>query len=620
MNYKMNTKSRKVIINIIVIAVFAVTFILTTYPFFKGYLPYGHDLKIHLRRIAGLAEGISDGAFPVKMQQHWWNNYGYPISVMYGDVFLYIPAVLYLAGIPLWKSYVAYIALVNVATIVISYICFYKISGKKILSVIIMFLYMMSTWRLIDVLTRQAVGEYSAYMFLPLITLGLYKIFVNDKADDEKKFLSRSNLFIALCLITGFTGLVQTHLLSLMMSAFFTVIICILGIVALLRNKARKLILLIGTALFTVVLNFGTLIPMMDYMMNVPMQITSEEASSIQSYGIEIDNLTVDIDNTNLLMGMQEKGVPVNEEMPQTVGMALIITIVILMAGLFAGIAGRKFRFDRIYSGIVAFILTVLSMYMATCYFPYDYIQENIPFLYGIIGKVQYPVRYLEIATVSICVGLAIVFGADAIKYPKPDKSINNKEIVSKRMFAIDCAVYTVMFILCILSASEGVRYMNRYLAEQEWQVNVVDVSELGIYNEDRLYILEGTDMERVEYSNVLPEDESISVGNYGFEGDEFLAELSAADANAEGTTTVTVPVFAYKGYVAWSDGAKFDIQTGDNNKIAVIIPKNFTGTLSVKFVKPWYWVLSEIISALSIIVVIVCAVRLLVTSKVRSE
>lgn len=58
------------------------------------------DLRVHLMRIEGIADQLRLGHVPVRMQSVWLDGYGYPISIYYGDIFLYFPAVLLLRTRP----------------------------------------------------------------------------------------------------------------------------------------------------------------------------------------------------------------------------------------------------------------------------------------------------------------------------------------------------------------------------------------------------------------------------------------------------------------------------------------------------------------------------------------
>lgn len=67
-------------------------------PLCSPYLFDGHDLPFHLLRIEGIREGIQSGHFPVRIQPNWLNGYGYGVSVFYGDILLYFPAILRIFG------------------------------------------------------------------------------------------------------------------------------------------------------------------------------------------------------------------------------------------------------------------------------------------------------------------------------------------------------------------------------------------------------------------------------------------------------------------------------------------------------------------------------------------
>ena len=71
----------------------------------EEYILYGHDLIFHLFRIEGLAEGLKAGSFPVRIQPGWFNGWGYPVSVMYGEGLLLFPSVLRILGVSVQNAY-----------------------------------------------------------------------------------------------------------------------------------------------------------------------------------------------------------------------------------------------------------------------------------------------------------------------------------------------------------------------------------------------------------------------------------------------------------------------------------------------------------------------------------
>ena len=53
-------------------------------------------------------------------------GYGYPISVYYGDILLYIPALLRLMGFSVTQCFKFYILMINIGTVVCSYVFLIK--------------------------------------------------------------------------------------------------------------------------------------------------------------------------------------------------------------------------------------------------------------------------------------------------------------------------------------------------------------------------------------------------------------------------------------------------------------------------------------------------------------
>ena len=142
--------------------------LLASMPIFAMAIHNGHDLQFHLMRIEGLAAGIRQGQFPVRLESIWNDKYGYA-TLFYGDLLLYIPALLRLLGVTINAAYNAYILLMNVLTAVVSYRCFHAMVKEKDIALLMTAAYVTSAYRLMDIYVRAAVGEYSAMIFLPMI-------------------------------------------------------------------------------------------------------------------------------------------------------------------------------------------------------------------------------------------------------------------------------------------------------------------------------------------------------------------------------------------------------------------------------------------------------------------
>ena len=189
--------------------------IVASVPAFRNAVYDGHDLSFHLGRIQTIAEGLQEGQFPVRYDTNAWNGYGYISSIMYGNIFLYIPAVLYILGMPVFRAFNIYVVLVYVVTVGISYYSFKRLFNDSYWGIIATLLYTLVGYRIMNVYLRTAVGEFSAMAFLPLYVYGLYLIYQKGRC---------------IPFIIATTGLIQTHILTTEMVAVFTLLFVVINI------------------------------------------------------------------------------------------------------------------------------------------------------------------------------------------------------------------------------------------------------------------------------------------------------------------------------------------------------------------------------------------------------
>ena len=135
--------------------------VLASLPLLSEGIGSGHDLGFHLLRIEAIADGIHFGewSIPVRLSSLWIEGYGYPTSIFYGDLLLYIPAFTRLMGFSITEAYKIYVFLINAGTTVISYICFYKVFRNKNIAVLTSLAYVTATYRMVSVYVRAAVGD-----------------------------------------------------------------------------------------------------------------------------------------------------------------------------------------------------------------------------------------------------------------------------------------------------------------------------------------------------------------------------------------------------------------------------------------------------------------------------
>ena len=213
--------------------------LLACLPLFSNYLYFGHDLEFHMQRIAAMAAELSYGQFPVRLTTTTLNGYGYASPLCYCELFLLLPALLYNLWLPLRTCYQVYLFAVTLATCLIAYFSFAKITASRRLGLLGALLYTLSAYRLTCVYTRAAVGEFTAMAFFPLVLLGLYGIYTS----------ARPRFGDWLPMALGMAAMVQSHLLSCELTALLLILFCLLRLRETLRPA--RLLAWVKAALLT---------------------------------------------------------------------------------------------------------------------------------------------------------------------------------------------------------------------------------------------------------------------------------------------------------------------------------------------------------------------------------
>lgn len=248
-----------------VFGILAVTAFIGGLPLYQPGLMPAKDLVFHLQRIEGLSQGILAGDFPVRIQPGWLEGHGYAASVFYGDIFLYIPAVMRLVGFTVEEAYKFYLQLVNLAAVLIAFFSFRKITKDDVAAAAGSILYTGSLYWL-DCLHKAKVGRCSAMAFYPLVAAGFYLLFTEDTDSREYKRIWGY-------LTAGFTGLLMTHMLSGLMAAIYAVLACLLMVKRVLRKNT--IIELLKAAGAFVLINLWYLVPFLSYMFSEKLHVNS---------------------------------------------------------------------------------------------------------------------------------------------------------------------------------------------------------------------------------------------------------------------------------------------------------------------------------------------------------
>ncbi|SFI32139.1 hypothetical protein SAMN04487830_1427 [Pseudobutyrivibrio sp. OR37] len=527
--------------------------ILTSLPLTVPYVLHGHDVRFHMFRIAGLAEGIRNGDFPVRLQPNWLNGYGAATGVTYPDLLLYPFAFLYLIGMPLYSSYKCYLLFINISTICVSYYAFLKIGKKETLALVCSFMYSFSMWRLIDLYTRAALGEYTALMFLPLIVLGLYEIYYTEKS-------------ISYAFIIGVTGIITSHPLTVLLVAEAIILFLILQYkkTLFISNICKML----KNGVILVLLNAGILLPLIDYYLNegIGAGSVSTEAS-IQKHGIYFSQLFT---HDYLIEGNSVIG-GIAQEMPLTMGIACIVVIFVAVIIILT----RKDLKNPILIRQLIFIDLIVT-YMSTAYFPYEWLLKNSPVIYKIIAAIQFPWRYLNLATIIT----VVLFYLLAVEF---ESNIHYKNVL-----------YSIVVGITLF---QGIDYYSQELNEQTRYYSYLTDANMDTFGDVDNFALAGVDTELMQDSSIKLSDDDIEAEILDKRGTNYTIDLNNKTDNDQ---YIDLPVAGYRYYKTNDD--KLTLKQGDNRCLRVMIPAEYDGVFAVKYTEPVLWRVAEIISLFTVI------------------
>lgn len=533
----------------------------SSYPLFIGGMFPGHDLEYHLLRIDGIKEGLLAGQFPVKIQPNFAFGFGYAASTYYGDLFLYIPAILRLIGFSVNTSYVAFMLLMNAATTVITLQClkvFWKDSYIPILGT---FLYVMSPYRLADIYIRASFGEAEALTFLPLIFCGMYVALM--EKENERRI---KNAWIPITL--GLSGLIQSHFLSTLMCGILMIVACVIKIKAVFEKE--RFFTLFKAFCATILLNLWFLFPFVSTIGIFTQGREGASAQRIQMYGAYLGQLfNLFYQGAGALpINTVEKGIV--GELPSGLGLAIGLGIVIFILACFDA-DSKKIKWKK---ELGIFFFGLVTLFLSTVYFPWDLLAVLFGKLNQVIVIYQFPIRFLGIANVFLvatcCFGLAY--------WEKQN------QLLFRGMF---CVVFTISLISGIFLLDNRINNTQLYVR--------YDIDEIGTTDRSIVdFLLKGTEITQLQADVVN------TSGQVSFDG--YRKAYTTVTMNCKNESQeqgyIEVPLLYYPHYkVQDSAGDKLQTIPGDNNVLRINLPANYQGSIRIACQEPVSWRIAEIIS-----------------------
>jgi uncharacterized membrane protein len=190
-----------------------------------GFFPMHDDTQV--ARVFEMAKSLSHGMFPVRWVENLGYGFGYPIFNFYSVLPYYIGGLLTIMGLEALTA----TKLVFIAALIASGISMFFLVKEffgKLSGLVAAVIYLYFPYHAVNIYVRGGLAEATAYVFLPLAFLSLFKIHQSDKF--SKKYVVLGSLSIA--------AVVLSHNLSAFM-LFIFIGVFLLGSLILKRDKKR---------------------------------------------------------------------------------------------------------------------------------------------------------------------------------------------------------------------------------------------------------------------------------------------------------------------------------------------------------------------------------------------
>jgi len=372
----------------IVLGCLLLTF-LASLPLFTDFLLWGEDLQYQLLRIEALKDGLKETGMLLWAKPDWVDPKGFSFAFFYGDTFLYIPALLRLAGVNVQMSYRVFLVLVNGATAFGSYAAFRRVFGDDYRGLLGSALYTMSIYRVFLLYAEAELGEALALIFLPFVLAGACMAFGMEEEERGHGWLWLS---------LGLSGVLRSHILSFGITVLFFLVFAALYAGCLKRAAVWKR-LGAGAVVF-ILLNMNYLYAMVQYVRIGSFVVNPVSGVPIQDKGVQIVQLFMGFYQAG---GNREFGAQgVDSAAP--VGLGLVFLMIIMAFCYLVFVYGEEFGKEEKKDGFVALGLGLFACLLSTLCFPWDSVLKWPGPASSLVSMIQAPWHFLQAGLLAFTV------------------------------------------------------------------------------------------------------------------------------------------------------------------------------------------------------------------------
>lgn len=574
-------KNRK---NQIITAVFLITVFIACVPLISRYCINGHDLEYHLLRIESLKEGIRIGKPFLKVNTLFFGNAGYASSMFYPDFLLYIPALLRVLGVSINASYHIFVAVCIILCYISAYLCVKGMTGSAYAGMIGAVTLSLCQYHLDDIYVRSAVGEYTAFIFVPVVVYAIYNM-IYEEADKPQLF------------VLGYAGVLLCHTATFIMCTLF-------GFAALLISfrkticNARVLKRLIISTLVTLLITCFYWLPMLEQFMDTRfyvstpwMQPKDEAVRFINIFGAQFPSLGY-VCVLMLIPRIFIRKYSVSGKQPEEVKKEIK-----------EGVSNEHIkRINELSYADLLILAGVLFTVITSDLMPWERIGKYVSFI-------QFPWRFFIMGSVLFSMAAGLIYSRITGSDDEMTEIMAFNSEADSRVINAGAVILVIVLMINGISAfgtlksgSQGYYdYSDDYYSYKPYTANVIAGEWLP---------------EAVKDADTLVKDSEIMTADNGRELD-FTRVKNTIEADIDGSYEyIDVPFIYYKGYRAELSDDTGKVTSlpvsgeGNNGMCRVYMQGLEGGRLKVKYSGTWLMHLSEIISVITVIMITAIWIR----------
>jgi len=537
--------------------------ILLSIPLNQIQIRDSHDGSLHMLRMLGTVDSLEIGQLPPLINQNYCKGIGYSMNLFYPPLVTYLPLLLKLFIPTYMGSLKVFGAICIIASGITMYELTYQITKKRAIALFSAIFYLIAPYKLANVYKRMAIGEFTAMVFIPLVFLGLYNLFNQDK---------KKHYYITI----GAAGLMLSHTVTTIYTAMF----CIGYILFNIKKIKDKEILkkCVVNVIFILLISMLFWMPLL-------------EATQLADYAI-MDNKIMktngDFTSENTISFYQlfkDKG----EENGTTFLLGMPTILVILLTIFVFKKVDNKYK--DFY--LLCIIFSLISLFMVSKFFPW----KIMP---GFICKLQYPWRMMGYFNFF----MSFVCGI-------------NLYLILKQLVKKDVIKILIIIIFVIISIISSINVVSQFFAkdktiDEKYETEIINNKKISHLKINRDYMPIKALLLQKTYVYTRKDNTYVLEGNIEIleENKENLND-EIKIKNAEKGTILELPYLYYPGY-------KIELKTNEkicklqsveskNGYLSCVIDENIDeATIKVEYKGTIITYISYIVSLISLIVFVI--------------